>query len=262
MSSSSRPYWHEQTSSERAAGSSLQCPSCKCSSAKRRQRIILGPRARFLATIARSAGASMAFAITTGSAIIIQSYEPWHSRRLDVASMNGERGSLSKEAGSILPICLDKLARLGQTVGKQNEILGNMAARLNSLLDTLHIPQLLEDPPPRLFLAACLSFAFAIASLQHLYKADIYLSRILVMGLIVGCALAFQTKSLMMGLKTYLVWSIILALLLSVVVHWAMKFWQEFPELDDGVEEDANCHDKSCDGMRSRKDDVLKASQH
>jgi len=216
----------------------------------------------------------MAFAITTGSAIIIQSYEPWHSRRLDVASMNGERGSLSKETGSILPICLDKLARLGQTVGKQNEILGNMAvralqthareqnctdtdakARLNSLLDTLHIPQLLEDPPPRLFLAACLSFAFAIASLQHLYKADIYLSRILGMGLIVGCALAFQTKSVMMGLKTYLVWSIILALLLSVVVHWAMKFWQEFPELDDGVEEDANCHN-------SRKDDVLKVSQH
>ncbi|KAE9370442.1 hypothetical protein N431DRAFT_34460 [Stipitochalara longipes BDJ] len=252
---------HEKNLNERAPSPLLQCPACRVSSFDLRLRIQLNPRARISSTIVRSMKASVAITTLIASAIVIQDYDPSHPRSIDLASMNGERRDLSKEAGSLLSVCLYKLARLGQTVAQQNKALEKTTPRIDSLFDTLHISQLFEDPPPQLFLAACLSFAFAIAALQHLYKADIYLSRILVLGLMVGCALAFQTTSPLMELKSYLAWSVILAVLLSVVVHWAMRLWQDLRGLDARHEMEVWPLDKSGDHRCSKSDHILKASQ-
>lgn len=120
-------------------------------------------------------------------------------------------------------------------------------SRIASILDTLHITRFLEEPPPQLFLAACLLFAFAIGALQHSRKADIYLNRILASGLILGSAAAFQTTNFLMELKSYLALSAILALLLSLLVHWAMRIWRGPHTLDNGTELEVQVHDESCD---------------
>lgn len=198
---------------------------------------------------------SVAFGTLIGSAIFIEDYDPAHGQALGPVLLDGEGNKLCGKTGSILRVCLCKLAKLAQAAAEQNRTLEKIIVRrvrtlgthqnftdtaskalIASLLKTLHITRLLEDPPPQLFLAACLFFAFAIVALQHLHKADIYLNRILVSGLVIGCAAAFQTTNILMVLKSYLAWSAILALFLSVIVHWAMRLWQGPQSLNDELE--------------------------
>lgn len=196
---------------------------------------------------------SVAFGTLIGSVIIIQDYDPSHRRALNLAVLDEERSNLDRETDSLLPVYLCKLAELAQT--GQNETVVKITvrgpqtirrhqnstdaaakARIASLLDTLHITRVLEDPPPQLFLAACLLFAFAVATLQHWHKADKYLNRILVLGMMIGCAAAFQTTNALMALKSYLAWSALLALLLSDLAHWAIGLGQDHQQLDDAPE--------------------------
>jgi hypothetical protein len=83
--------------------------------------------------------------------------------------------------------------------------------------------------------------------LQHSHKEDIYLNKILLSGLMIGFAAAFQRTDFSMGLKSYLAWSAILALLLSVFVHWVMRFWQDSQASDDAPELGYQVLDKGCD---------------
>jgi hypothetical protein len=225
---------------------------------------------------------SVAFGTLIGSAIFIEDYDPAHGQALVPVLLDGEGNELCWKTGSILRVCLCKLAKLAQAAAEQNRTLEKIIVRrvrtlgthknftdtaskaqIASLLKTLHITRLLEDPPPQLFLAACLFFAFAIVALQHSHKADIYLNRILVSGSMIGCAAAFQTTNVLMVLKSYLAWSAILALFLSVIVHWAMRLWQGPQSLNDELEIGCISTDLvgSCYQRESQGDVGLKASQ-
>ncbi|KAH8749311.1 hypothetical protein F5882DRAFT_525210 [Hyaloscypha sp. PMI_1271] len=221
--------WKERKSCEQPAGPAPNCPSCRASSS--RTRVIFVPL-----SFARWSKDSVAFGTLIGSAIFIEDYDPAHGQALGPVLLDGEGNKLCGKTGSILRVCLCKLAKLAQAAAEQNRTLEKIIARIASLLKSLHITRLLEDPPPQLFLAACLFFAFAIVALQHLHKADIYLNRILVSGSVIGCAAAFQTTNVLMVLKSYLAWSAILALFLSVIVHWAMRLWQGPQSLNDELE--------------------------
>jgi hypothetical protein len=93
-----------------------------------------------------------------------------------------------------------------------------------------------------------------------LHKADRYLNRILVSGIAVGTAAAFQTTNVPMEWKSYLAWSALFALLLSVFVHWATRLWQGRRTLDDGSEMIVQLHDEYCDRRNSPVDVVQKGS--
>src|SRR5258707_448398 len=62
------------------------------------------------------------------------------------------------------------------------------------------------------------------------------LNRILVSGSMTGCTAAFQTTNVLMELNSYVPWSAILALLLSVIVHWPMRLWQDAQSLNEELE--------------------------
>jgi hypothetical protein len=270
--------WNERGSCHGGTSPTPQCSLCRTSPSRRLLRLWLSaPKARLIKDC-------VAVGTSIISAIAIHNYDPSHGRGPDLALSDKEGGSLGKETASMLPLYFSRVARLAQAaVGDmlgQNETLeriivmtpqpfakhGNFTdtaakSRIASILDSLHIPQLLEDPPPHLFLAACLFLAFAIGALQHSHKADVYLNRILVSGLIVGSAAAFQTTNVRMELKSYLAWSAILALLLSVFVHWALRLWRASHTLDNGSEITAQLHDKSCD-KKNGLGDIVKKPPH
>lgn len=236
-----------------------------------------------LATIARLMADSASFGALLTCAIAIQNYDPSHGRGSDLDMPGQEGNSLRNDTAVILPTCVLRLTKLCQAAARktleQNETLEKIIVRatqprrrqktftdavaktrIASILDALHIPQLLADPPPQVFLGACLFFAFAIGALQHSHKADRYLNKIIVSGLAVGTAAAFQTTNVLMALKSYSAWSTILALLLSVFIHWAMRLWEGRQTLDDGSEMIIHLHDKSCHRKDSPVDVVQKGS--
>jgi hypothetical protein len=93
-----------------------------------------------------------------------------------------------------------------------------------------------------------------------LHKTDRYLNRILVSGLVVGCAAAFRTTNVLMEMKSYLAWSAILALLLGVLVHFALRLWQGPQKLDNDPEMEVRLRDKSCEQKGGQGDVNLKVS--
>jgi len=233
--------------------------------------------------IARPMAYSALFGTLLTCAIAIQNYDPSHGRGPDLDMPGQEGNSLRNDTVTILPAYILRLTKLCQGAAsntlEQNETLEKIMVRatqlregiedftntikktrISSILSTLHIPQLLDDPPPQLFLGACLFFALAIGALQHLHKADRYLNRILVSGMAVGTAAAFQTTNVPMELKSYLAWSALFALLLSVFVHWATRLWQGRRTLDDGSEMIVQLHDEYCDRRNSPVDVVQKGS--
>jgi hypothetical protein len=222
---------------------------------------------------------SVAFATLIASGIVIQNYDPSHGRALAALALPDEKGSdLGREIDSMLPVYFCRLGKLGWEVAEQNTTIVKITvrgpqtigkhqnctdtaskARIASLLDTLHTIRLPKDPSPQLFLAACLFFAFTIGALQHSHKADTYFNRILILGLITGCAAAFQTTNVLMGLKSYLAWSAILALLLSALVHLAITLWQGPQRLDNAPECELRLHERNCD-RKDTQEDASKAT--
>jgi hypothetical protein len=248
--------WHEKNSCERESNTTPECPSCRASSS------LFDPG--FLTLIVRLIKESAAFATLITSAILIHIYGPSHGRALDLSLLDEEGNDLGCGTEPIPSIYFRKLAKLGRRVAEQHSVMAKIAVRnpqtvgrhenctdaaaktrIASLADTLHVLRLLEDPSPQLFLAACLAFAFAVAVLQHLHKKDIYLNRILVSGLIVGCAAAFQSTNALMELKSYLAWSAILALLLNGLVHLALRLWQRPQTANNSLEGEVQLHGKS-----------------
>jgi hypothetical protein len=200
-------------------------------------------------------------------------YGPSHGRPLALSLLDEEGNDLGRNTDPIHPLYFCKLAKLGRRVAEQHSVMAKIVVRnpqtigrhenctdaaaktrIASLADTLHIPQLLEDPSPQLFLAACFAFAFAVAALQHLHKKDLYLNRILVSGLIAGCAAAFQSTNALMELKSYLAWSAILALMLNDLVHLALRLWQGPTITNNGLETRVQLHDKSCERKEGQDD--------
>ncbi|PMD21991.1 hypothetical protein NA56DRAFT_645209 [Hyaloscypha hepaticicola] len=238
--------WHEKNSRERESNSTPECPSCRASSS------LIDPG--FLALIGRLIKESAAFATLIASAILIDIYGPSHGRALTLSSLDEEGNDLSRDTEPALSVYCRKLAKLGRRVVEEYSVLAKIATRIASLADTLHLPQLLEDPSPQLFFAACLAFAFAVAALQHLHKKDLYMNRILVSGLILGCAAAYQSTNSVMELKSYLAWSAIIALLLNVLVHLALRLWQGPQRNNNGLETEVQLHDKSCERKEGQDD--------
>jgi hypothetical protein len=222
----------------------------------------------------------IAYVTLIGSAIFIQGYDPYQRRGLDLALLDEEGKDPGMGRRSILSTCIYRLARLASAAPEQNKILKNIRVRgpktsgklrdctdtagqswVASSFDTLDIIRLLEDPPPQLYLVACLCFAFGIAALQKLHKADVNLNRVLALGWMVGCVAALQAADVLMGLKNYLAWCLILALLLSAFFHCAMRLWKGSHTLDNRQEVEVLPCEKSC-FRRERQDDfVMKASQ-
>jgi hypothetical protein len=257
--------WHEKNSSERESNTTPECPSCRASSS------LIDPG--FLDLIVRLIKESAAFATLIASAILIHIYGPSHGRPLALSLLDEEGNDLGRNTDPIHPLYFCKLAKLGRRVAEQHSVMAKIVVRnpqtigrhenctdaaaktrIASLADTLHIPQLLEDPSPQLFLAACFAFAFAVAALQHLHKKDLYLNRILVSGLIAGCAAAFQSTNALMELKSYLAWSAILALMLNDLVHLALRLWQGPTITNNGLETRVQLHDKSCERKEGQDD--------
>lgn len=73
----------------------------------------------------------------------------------------------------------------------------------------------------------------------------------------VGGAAAFETTNAWMEMKSYLAWSAILALLLSVIVHFAIRLWKGPPELDDAPKMEVRVCDKGCE-QQGRQGDVFR----
>jgi hypothetical protein len=82
------------------------------------------------------------------------------------------------------------------------------------------------------------------------------------MGLAAGCLIAFQTSNVVMGLKRYLAWSTIFALLFSAVFHWAVRAWKDPQTLDNESQMGIQLHDKSCDRKNGQEGVFQKSSRH
>jgi hypothetical protein len=273
MSSCPR-YGHEEKSCERTAISALESTTCRDLSSR-------GPLKTCVSgSIPHWMKIWIAFVILIGSAMFIQGYNPYQSRGLDLALLDEEGKDPGRGRRWILSTCIYGLAKLVSAATEQNKILKNIRVRgsqtlgklqdctdtagqawVASLFGTLDIIRLLEDPPPQLYLVACLCFAFGIAALQQLYKADVYLNRVLVLGWMVGCVAAFQAADVLMGLKNYLASCLILALLLSAFFHCAMRLWKGSHTLDNRQEVEVLPCEKSCFRRERQGDFVMKASQ-
>jgi hypothetical protein len=267
--------WHEEEPYEEAEIPGPECPSCRALSSSRRLRLWIS------GTITLWKRDSIAFATLIGSAIFIEDYDPYQSEALDLGVLGEQGENMGVETAGILPTCVRKLAKLPWVAVKQSKTLEYITvrttqaiekhqdcadtaakSRIESILDKLHKTRLVEDPSPQLFLAACVFFAFAMAAVQHSHKADIYFNRILTMGMAVACLLAFQTSNVVMGLKRYLAWSIIFALLFSALFHWAVRTWKGPQTLENGPEMGIQLHDKSCDRKHGQEVVFQKSSRH
>lgn len=90
------------------------------------------------------------------------------------------------------------------------------------------LTELLSNPPPPLFFAACLCFAWALSFVRQSHLADRYQDRILSGGVAVGVLVAaVQSDGFLMDVKGYLAWTVVLASVGSIVSHRLLGFWSD-----------------------------------
>jgi hypothetical protein len=199
-----------------------------------------------------------ALATGTGSALIIQRYDPLHnhlSKSLDRTSNEGISAEqhlqkifahlkwLWREAASTLnrPQEVEKLGTCHRLTVLSYGLYSQhihadkfLQSKISNFLPDIHVPEPLSDPSPLLFLAACIIFAFSIAAVRYSHRADRHQDRILILGVLSGIlAACFQNENFLMVLKGYLARFTILALLVSALAHRALRLWNGLQIVDE-----------------------------
>jgi hypothetical protein len=116
-------------------------------------------------------------------------------------------------------------ATVGASTRLTRFILTSAQTHISTYVSEFSIPELISDPPPPLFFAACLCFAWAISFLRQSHSVDRYQDTILTGGATVGILVAaMQNNGFLMEVKGYLIWSIVLASVVSVLLHRVLSF--------------------------------------
>ncbi|KAE8451546.1 hypothetical protein EG329_003619 [Mollisiaceae sp. DMI_Dod_QoI] len=123
--------------------------------------------------------------------------------------------------GPILVDMLDDFCDISSWIQRSIDL------RLSSFLESLQIPQTLSDPSPRLFLAACIVFSFAIAWLWQSQKRNKYRARLLGPGIAIGTLASLRSENILQDGKGYLAWSALFALAISAILHRIVPSWRE-----------------------------------
>jgi hypothetical protein len=104
-------------------------------------------------------------------------------------------------------------------------------ARGNYLLNRtakLFVPTLtrclpsLSDPPPTIFILACITYTFLYMRLRDNQKDDQHRDKFIFGGIGFGVAMGMYTKD-WENIKGYVAWFALVGLLLGACVHWAMR---------------------------------------
>ncbi|KAH8599645.1 hypothetical protein B0O99DRAFT_682116 [Bisporella sp. PMI_857] len=159
-------------------------------------------------------------------AIVVQSYTTLSREALKEEASGGLAIKAIKRLSMSLSSWADEsrnLPRLEKL--KENHLLRMIQSRISSILENSNILQQLADPPPLLFIIACVSLACIAAHLRHLHRTDRYRDRILGGGVLISIAAASQSASPLMSLKAYLSWLVILSLGFSVLLHSVLTWW-------------------------------------
>ncbi|KAF4619034.1 hypothetical protein G7Y89_g14813 [Cudoniella acicularis] len=88
------------------------------------------------------------------------------------------------------------------------------------ILESVHVPQILSDPPPLLFLAACIGFSIVVTRYRQLHPRQ---DRMLGIGLVVGILIGSQRTNVMES-KHWLIWAFVFTLIINFLFHrvsWA-----------------------------------------
>ncbi|KUJ21774.1 uncharacterized protein LY89DRAFT_778153 [Mollisia scopiformis] len=126
-----------------------------------------------------------------------------------------------------------KMHRMGCTIAietiKASNSKGSLAeaslmlvqSKLSPLVQRLQTN--LSDPPPLLFLAACIVFSVAIGNLWESQKQNGYRAWIVGLGMMIGTIAALRTENILQEGKGILAMSAIVALAISSCVHSMMR---------------------------------------
>lgn len=132
--------------------------------------------------------------------------------------------SVIEEGGKTSKIETESIISLQTVIVGNSGIMDGMKltlaqSRISTWLEKLQISEILSDPPPRLFLAACIVFSLAIGSLWASQRKNKYKGWIFGFGMMLGILAALKAENMIQDGKGYLAWSAIFALALSSLVH-------------------------------------------
>jgi hypothetical protein len=113
--------------------------------------------------------------------------------------------------------CMELSCETARIPRENHELTRSLQEQLYPRLEL--IPRLLLDPPPLLFIAAGIGFVIAITAFRYSYRGDRYQDYIHIAGMSLGVVVALQTENFLMAAKGCLVWSTIIALVVSVLLH-------------------------------------------
>lgn len=97
-----------------------------------------------------------------------------------------------------------------------------ITARLKQILrilEAIHTLPIVENPPAPLFLAACITFAFAAAAFQYSRRHDPFQDQFILSSVVVAIVLPWASDNFLMMVKSLVPWSVIFALMLSSLAH-------------------------------------------
>jgi len=100
------------------------------------------------------------------------------------------------------------------------ESFGDRMKSLTHFLDPLPLPRIIKEPPPLLLLlGSCATLAFAVTYLRHINRMDQYQDRIIGGWILVAILVGFMSDDGPIQAMTLMPWAILLALVLSSLVH-------------------------------------------
>ncbi|KAH8820614.1 hypothetical protein F5884DRAFT_849869 [Xylogone sp. PMI_703] len=191
------------------------------SSGKRRRRPSrLRQRGHSYVEYAKNA-ASIATAV--GCTIIIHYFRPWQENSLLIPEKQRVEGwqlpTLNIYPDPTLGWWNEPLRAKAMPGIRRYVALKNITKQISQKLEEIHIPQIVENPPPPVFLAACISFAFAITAFRYSHRHDSFQDHIVGTSVIIGIVAASVSEDFLRGIKTAIPWSVIFALVLSSLLH-------------------------------------------
>ncbi|KAL2071288.1 hypothetical protein VTL71DRAFT_12523 [Oculimacula yallundae] len=84
------------------------------------------------------------------------------------------------------------------------------------------LQHLLEDPPPTIFILACIIYTFLYMRLREKRRNDQYQDKFIISSMGLGIAAAAYTRE-WENLKGYVAWCAVAGLMLSATLHWVLR---------------------------------------
>jgi len=175
------------------------------------------------------------YGLAAGNAILIGNYHPNSNQTCRILPGN------EQQRRNLFGLCKDHssafLRYLLNTVNKtqlspadrtdRHGIFSCIASGIYTTFEILRIPQTLSDPPPQLFLIACIIFVFPMTALWRSQARNKYRAQILGVGIIIGLLVTVRAGNIINDGKEILAWSAIVALAVSSFLHIMTKSWKE-----------------------------------